>query len=171
LHIKQPSITEEINMKMPTPEENIKLIFTEIRKMSQIDADKGFDLDDAADASLVTYAGLAMISKLKASREKGRSGWWREEVTINDLMRMLLDHIRKGDMRDVMNIAGMIYVRDILDGTFDYSSDELNIAATFQLDKLGALVQLKRFEETDEQFRSRIKAEIEHRKNQPKAGE
>lgn len=72
--------------------------------------------DMIADNYLVAIAGKAMAEKLEAARKKGRGGWWREDCAVSDLRQMLRDHIKKGDMRDVMNLAAMIFVREIVDG-------------------------------------------------------
>jgi hypothetical protein len=49
-----------------------------------------------------------MKLKLAEARAKGRGGW--ERCPEADLMAMLRDHIDKGDMRDVANLAMMIHL-------------------------------------------------------------
>lgn len=72
--------------------------------------------DMRADYRLVDYARRAMQEKLAVARDKGRGGWWNpEQCDIDELRRMLREHVEKGDMRDVMNIAAMIYVRECID--------------------------------------------------------
>lgn len=71
--------------------------------------------DLQADYRLVYFAGEAMKEKLGIARSRGRGGWWNpEECSIDLLRQMLRDHVEKGDMRDVMNIAAMIYVRECI---------------------------------------------------------
>lgn len=72
--------------------------------------------DMRADYRLTNYAQQAMCEKLAIARGKGRGGWWNPEECSIDLLRTLLsEHVEKGDMRDVMNIAAMIYVRECVD--------------------------------------------------------
>lgn len=72
--------------------------------------------DVMADHRLIDYAGRAMAEKLSVARTRGRGGWWDATECSIDLLRSSLhEHIAKGDMRDVMNIAAMIYTREIAD--------------------------------------------------------
>ena len=70
--------------------------------------------DEVADSYLLLLARQGMSDKLADARDKGRGGWWSEECSNSDLLDMLKDHIHKGDMRDVMNLAAMIYCRETL---------------------------------------------------------
>lgn len=65
-----------------------------------------------ADHVLVSFASLAMKEKLQETRQKGRSGWWTQDCSTEYLKFLLKEHIEKGDMRDVMNIAAMIFFRE-----------------------------------------------------------
>ena len=66
-----------------------------------------------ADGYMVSITSNAMTSKLRTAREKGRGGWWNPgECSTEMLKEMLVEHIEKGDMIDVMNFAGMIFVRE-----------------------------------------------------------
>ena len=68
-----------------------------------------------ADNILVVIAQRAMRAKLRQKRGEGRGGWWRKRVlTDSQLCSLLADHVKKGDMVDVMNIAAMIYLRQQL---------------------------------------------------------
>lgn len=49
----------------------------------------------------------AMQAKMTVSREKGRSGW--HTVPVEDLWRMLREHVEKGDPIDIANFAMMIW--------------------------------------------------------------
>lgn len=72
--------------------------------------------DEMADANLVQYAHRAMEQKLALARSKGRGGWWNaDECPVALLREMLRSHVDKGDMRDVLNLAAMIYVREVAD--------------------------------------------------------
>lgn len=64
------------------------------------------------DHILVRYASLAMKEKLQIARNRGRGGWWSDKCTTDELKEMLVSHVEKGDMRDVMNLAAMIYFRE-----------------------------------------------------------
>lgn len=66
-----------------------------------------------ADDVLCEWAAKLMKEKLNDSREKGRHGWYDNDVcTIDDLRVMLTQAIDKGDMTDVMNFAAMIKARE-----------------------------------------------------------
>ena len=69
--------------------------------------------DEIADERLCGYALGAMKEKLAVSRAKGRGGWWdAERCSISFLKELLVEHVQKGDMVDVMNLAAMIYARE-----------------------------------------------------------
>lgn len=68
--------------------------------------------DELMDEELVYTASLAMEEKLDIARTKGRGGWWSEDCCTENLRQMLKEHVEKGDMRDVMNLAAMIYYRE-----------------------------------------------------------
>ena len=64
--------------------------------------------DQSIDDQAVDKFAAMMKAKLAASAAKGRSGW--REMPEEALRAMLLDHVSKGDMRDVANIAMMIHL-------------------------------------------------------------
>ena len=87
-----------------------------VRRLANGDPDARHIYDMIADDKLVRHAADAMQEKLKLARVKGRGGWWNsDECTIDDLRSLLREHVEKGDMRDVLNLAAMIYVREIAD--------------------------------------------------------
>lgn len=87
-----------------------------IRRLASSDPDARQIYDMIADERLVRHAAEAMREKLKLARVRGRGGWWNsDECTIDDLRSLLREHIEKGDMRDVLNLAAMVYVREIAD--------------------------------------------------------
>lgn len=54
----------------------------------------------------------AMAAKLRAKSRQGRGGWHRpDECSIDDLRRMLVEHVEKGDPIDIANFAMMIWNR------------------------------------------------------------
>ena len=57
----------------------------------------------------------AMRSKMKLSREKGRSGWHdQNQCSDEQLADLLVDHLYKGNegsFEDVANFAMMLYIR------------------------------------------------------------
>ena len=72
--------------------------------------------DLIADNKLVLHASNAMCEKLRLARVRGRGGWWdNTDCSIEHLRSLLREHVEKGDMRDVMNLAAMVYVREIAD--------------------------------------------------------
>jgi hypothetical protein len=64
-------------------------------------------LEAAADDTAVSVFAAAMKEKMAISRAKGRSGW--QQCSTDDLLAMLRAPVEKGDMRDVANIAMMIW--------------------------------------------------------------
>lgn len=79
----------------------------------KIQFEKGTEAaNNIIDSVLVTYAGDCMREKLKISRKKGRQGWWMEEASIASLYVALGEHVAKGDMVDVINLAAMIHARE-----------------------------------------------------------
>ncbi len=97
-----------------TTKELIKRSMDRLRKCAE--ENPGYAGEMIADFGLVNFARSAMEEKLRLKREGGRYGWWREECFFFYLRQMLHEHIEKGDMVDVMNLAAMIYVREIADG-------------------------------------------------------
>lgn len=67
--------------------------------------------DVEADYYLARRCVERMTAKLALSRAKGRGGWHTPECSDEHLHKMLREHVEKGDMVDVLNIAGMILVR------------------------------------------------------------
>ncbi|MHB1704959.1 MAG: hypothetical protein ACYCSH_02770 [Acidithiobacillus sp.] len=67
--------------------------------------------DVEADHFLVRQCAEHMAAKLALSRAKGRGGWHTPRCDVSHLHRMLREHVEKGDMVDVLNLAGMILVR------------------------------------------------------------
>lgn len=68
--------------------------------------------NECVDNYLVMECSKAMFKKLELSRAKGRGGWHTRQCSDDNLLAMLHEHIKKGDMIDVMNLAGMIYMRE-----------------------------------------------------------
>lgn len=72
--------------------------------------------EEQADALLVERAAEAMTEKLALCRAKGRGGWGGATCRNSVLRLMLVEHVEKGDMVDVLNLAAMILVRDQIIG-------------------------------------------------------
>ena len=70
--------------------------------------------DEYIDDRLCEYVYRSMKEKLALARDKGRGGWYREDCKIDDLKKMLIEHIDKGDMIDVINFAAMIYAKKLM---------------------------------------------------------
>ena len=96
-----------------------EFIRTDIATLRKVAASSGATphvYDELADDRLVQHAANAMREKLALARSRGRGGWWdNTDCTIEHLRSLLRDHVEKGDMRDVMNLAAMVYVREIAD--------------------------------------------------------
>ncbi|WP_163058874.1 hypothetical protein [Acidithiobacillus ferrooxidans] len=67
--------------------------------------------DVEADHYLVCRCAEQMTAKLALSRAQGRSGWHTQNCSEDHLRDLLREHVEKGDMVDVLNLAGMILVR------------------------------------------------------------
>ena len=73
--------------------------------------------NETAENLMIMSISKAMLDKLKKKRDQGRSGWYQLHVIKNEkLLGMLKNHVDKGDMVDVLNIAAMIYTRSELYG-------------------------------------------------------
>ena len=72
--------------------------------------------DSMADQILIDQTIQAMNEKLEMKRAQDRSGWQSSKCSNDILKQMLLKHIEKGDMIDVINIAAMIMVREKIYG-------------------------------------------------------
>ena len=73
-------------------------------------------IEETADMRLLDLSQRAMREKLSMARRKGRGGWWNDaECSIEQLRSLLREHVEKGDMRDVMNLAAMVFVREVAD--------------------------------------------------------
>ena len=81
--------------------ENVFIQFTGLSGLSDVEADH----------YLVRRCAEQMTAKLALSRAKGRSGWHTQDCSDDTLREMLREHLEKGDMVDVLNLAGMILVR------------------------------------------------------------
>lgn len=90
---------EQINEKWPHIANSIGNIAPEFR-------------NEFMDNELTNSVKKAMEEKLELAREKGRGGWWSTDCDTTYLKQILKEHIDKGDMRDVMNIAAMIFYRE-----------------------------------------------------------
>ncbi len=58
------------------------------------------------DVAVDTFAA-AMKEKMAAARAKGRTGW--QNCSTEYLSKLLIEHIRKGDPRDVANFCMMLW--------------------------------------------------------------
>lgn len=87
--------------------------YSETKAMAAVELRGAIDIagkmgESVADDALVTYAHRMMDYKLLRSRNKGRGGWHRDDCSIDDLQRLMMEHIEKGDMMDVAIFAAMI---------------------------------------------------------------
>lgn len=73
--------------------------------------------EELIDFIMVEETAIAMLEKLSRKRAEGKKGWSHRHTVKNvDLLKMLQEHIHKGDMIDVINIAAMIRARNTLYG-------------------------------------------------------
>jgi hypothetical protein len=87
--------------------------------------------DDAiVDNFAVDRFAKMMKDKLGLKRGQGYGGWWDSaEVSEEQLASMLAEHVVKGDMIDVMNLAMMIYMRAEFGRIFGPDSQKAQDAA------------------------------------------
>ena len=75
------------------------------------------DDNKLADFLMVEYAKNEMLIKLSKKRLDGKGDWHHPTKCNNEhLLRSLINHVSKGDMVDVLNIAAMILLRNQLYG-------------------------------------------------------
>jgi len=99
-----------------TLEEFVRSDMQMLRKLAARGVVEKSYLEETADMRLLDLAQRAMREKLSLARRKGRGGWWNQaECSIDHLKALLSDHVEKGDMRDVMNLAAMVYLREVAD--------------------------------------------------------
>lgn len=60
------------------------------------------------DEMAVNKLSDALLAKLKQAREKGRTGWWSDDVSAETLSTMLREHVNKGDPVDVAAFAAFL---------------------------------------------------------------
>lgn len=72
--------------------------------------------DKELDMFLVQEASVAMRAKLDKKRDEGYHDWATDVVNNDELLEMLKEHVEKGDMVDVMNLAAMMHARTIFYG-------------------------------------------------------
>ena len=73
--------------------------------------------DELIDYILVENTAQEMRIKLEKKRQVGRGGWHHPNNIDNSMLfKMLCDHVYKGDMIDVINLAAMIHARHDLFG-------------------------------------------------------
>lgn len=70
--------------------------------------------NEDADNIMVEMVAHEMRLKLEKKRGQGRHGWFGPNCNQELLLRMLNEHLKKGDMIDVINLAGMILARQKL---------------------------------------------------------
>lgn len=71
-----------------------------------------FKNHEAADLEGVTRFTHRMIAKLEKKRREGRGGWnYPDECSMKFLRQLLKEHMAKGDMIDIANIAMFIWNR------------------------------------------------------------
>lgn len=76
-------------------------------------AASGSDNEEAVvDARAVLCTANAMLEKMRIASEKGRGGWYDPtRCTIERLAALFFDHLLKGDLVDVLNLAMMLRLR------------------------------------------------------------
>lgn len=99
-----------------TLEEFVREDMVMLRKLAARGVVERSYIEETADMRLLDLSQRAMREKLRIARHKGRGGWWNDtECSIDHLRALLREHVEKGDMRDVMNLAAMVFVREVAD--------------------------------------------------------
>lgn len=99
--------------KAPIPG-HLQDLLDRLEEHCRIDPDQSVDEQTLGriDIDGVLQAAVAMADKMKVSRDKGRFGWHDPSAChIRTLMDSMLNHIVKGDLVDVMNLAMMVWLR------------------------------------------------------------
>jgi hypothetical protein len=63
------------------------------------------------DEGLLRVIGITMERRLAEAREKGRAGWWGDDVTDAQLLERLQQQIATGQYVDAAIYAAMLHVR------------------------------------------------------------
>lgn len=85
----------------------------EMRSALRLAGDYPRSADAVMDERLCTIAHIAMTHKLERKRREGRGGWWDSgRCSVEQLRELLRQHVEKGDMVDVMNLAAMVFARE-----------------------------------------------------------
>jgi hypothetical protein len=67
-------------------------------------------IDHHPDDVAIQQFAVAMSEKMSLSRLNGRDGW--QTCSITELLKMLRNHVHKGDPVDIANIAMMIWYHE-----------------------------------------------------------
>jgi hypothetical protein len=98
------------NKNKPMPEHVKSLLKSRKRNLG---AAVGKDPAEKIDNDAVDAIAEAMKAKLGQKRLEGRGGWNDPEQCSSDqLAKMLINHVTKGDVIDIANFCAMLYNRD-----------------------------------------------------------
>lgn len=104
--------------KAPIPD-HLQALLDRLTEHCRVDPDHLSDPDSVLgqiDIDGVLQAAVAMADKMQLSRDKGRFGWHDPAAChTRTLMDSMLNHIVKGDLVDVMNLAMMVWLRQEID--------------------------------------------------------
>lgn len=108
-HRKQPVVIDMRDVSERLPEK-----WDEIRE--QLNGLPPEELEIQIDYWAAAMARDAINEKMEYNRQKGRAGWHTDTCKVNDLKLMLMNQINdpKPDMRDVMCLAMMIFIKEAL---------------------------------------------------------
>ena len=73
--------------------------------------DDDVTIDETADRFLVQDTAHAMGVKLAIKRNDGRGGWYLAKFTDEELHALILDHVKRENWLDVVNLAAMASCR------------------------------------------------------------
>lgn len=103
--------------KAPIPE-HLQALLDRLTEHCRVDPDQPVDEQTLGQIDIdgVMQAAVAMADKMQLSRNNGRFGWHDPKAChIRSLMDSMLNHILKGDLVDVMNLAMMSWLRQDID--------------------------------------------------------
>ena len=103
--------------KAPIPE-HLQALLDRLTEHCRVDPDQPVDEQTLGQIDIdgVLQAAVGMADKMQLSRNNGRFGWHDPKAChIRSLMDSMLNHILKGDLVDVMNLAMMSWLRQDID--------------------------------------------------------
>lgn len=96
--------------------------------------------DQHIDDTRIDIFAQAMKNKMSFGRENKKRGGWDNEAEVSDeqLARMMIEHIPKGDPVDVANFAMMLFSRGATVASIQKAFDSVIVSTAEQLNRIDA---------------------------------